>query len=78
MISTVTTTVTTVVTTAGIAGTLGAIAAILLIFLLSGKEIADAGEGGFSKALGRNLNVAIIPLFLTFMFTVVVNVLQVF
>ncbi|KXA96190.1 hypothetical protein AKJ37_05835 [candidate division MSBL1 archaeon SCGC-AAA259I09] len=61
----------------GIAGTLGAIASLLLIFLLSGKEIADAGESGLSKVLGRNLNVAIIPLLITFTFIVLVNVVQV-
>lgn len=77
MISTVTTTVTTVTTAVGVAGTLGAIASLLLIFLLSGKEIADAGKSRLSKALGQNLNIAIIPLLLTFTVIVVVNVVQV-
>lgn len=74
MISTVTTTVTTVTTVVGIAGTLGAIASLLLIFLLSGKEIADAGRSRLSKVIGRNLNVAILPLLLTFSIIVIVNV----
>lgn len=66
MISTVTTTVTTV----AVGGTLGAIASLLLIFLLSGKEVADAGEGTLSGVLSKNLNVAIVPLLLTFVFIV--------
>lgn len=77
LITTVTTTVTTVTTVAGIGGTLGAIGSLLLIFLLSGKEIADAGKDRLSKVLGHNLNIAIIPLLVTFSIIVTINVIQV-
>lgn len=74
MISTVTTTVTTVTTVAAISGTLGAIVSLLLIFLLSGKEIAVAGEGRFSRVFGDHLNMVIAPLLVTFIVIVAVNV----
>lgn len=76
MISSVTTTVTTVASLA-LSASLGVIASILLILLLSGREVAAADVKSPFTALGRNLDVAILPLLLTFILIVAFKVLEV-
>jgi len=76
MISTVTTTVTTVATlAAGVA--LGALATLLLIFLLAAKEIVTTNAGRKLAILGKSLDMAILPLLMTFMLIVAFKVLEV-
>jgi len=76
MISTVTTTVTTVATLAA-GATLGALATILLIFLLSTKEVVMADARRVFTVLGRNLDIAILPLLMTFALIVAFKILEV-
>jgi len=76
LISSVTTTVTTVASLA-LGATLGVLASILLILLLSAKEVAAADVSSPLTALGRNLNVAILPLLLVFTLIVTFKVLEV-
>jgi hypothetical protein len=76
MISTVTTTVTTVATLAA-GATLGALATILLIFLLSTKEVVTADARRVFMVFGRNLDIAILPLLMTFALIVTFKILEV-
>jgi len=67
MISTVTTTTVSTITTAvGIAASLGLMAILTLIAFLVAKELAGADSRPRLQALGRALNVGIIPLLLIF------------
>lgn len=67
MISTVTTTTVSTITTAvGIAASLGLMAVLTLIAFLVAKELAGADSRPRLQALGRALNVGIIPLLLVF------------
>jgi len=67
MISTVTTTTVSTITTAvGIAASLGLMAVLTLIVFLVAKELAGADSRPRLQALGRALNVGIIPLLLIF------------
>jgi len=67
MISTVTTTTVSTITTAvGIAASLGLMAVLTLIAFLVAKELAGADARPRLQALGRALNVGIIPLLLVF------------
>jgi hypothetical protein len=67
MISTVTTTTVSTITTAvGIAASLGLMAVLTLIAFLVAKELAGADGRPRLQALGRALNVGIIPLLLVF------------
>jgi H+/Cl- antiporter ClcA len=67
MISTVTTTTVSTITTAvGIAASLGLMAVLTLIAFLVVKELAGADSRPRLRALGRALNVGIIPLLLVF------------
>ena len=78
MISTVTTTtVSTIVSTVIIAGTLGLLAVLTLIGLLVTKELASAGESRRLQYLARALNVAILPLLVTFAAIVTVKVVEI-
>ncbi len=75
MISTVTTTITVATLSAGAA--LGALSTVLLIFLLASKEIVDADTRQTLKALGRALNIGILPLLISFALIVSFKVLEV-
>jgi len=79
MITTVsTTTVTTVTAIAamGLTATLSIAATILLIFFLSTKELAAAGNSGTSLRISRYLSIGIVPLLLTFMVIIVIQIAQ--
>ena len=69
MISTVTTTVTTITS-----GALAAIAVVALLIFLIQKEIVSASSGERAQALSRALNIAIVPLLLSFVFIAAVEV----
>jgi hypothetical protein len=76
MISTITTTVTTVATlTVGAA--FGLLASILLIILLSTKEIMIADTRHTLTIFGRNLDIPILPLLITFIITATIKILEV-
>jgi len=76
LISSVTTTVTTVASLA-LGVSLGIFVSILLILLLSAREVAAVDARRPLTALGRNLNVAILPLLLAFTLIVAFKVLEV-
>ncbi|MBV7330754.1 hypothetical protein KFU94_21425 [Chloroflexi bacterium TSY] len=74
MISTVTTTtVTTVYSAAGIS----AIATLILLVLLVQKELVSSGDKPWQRALGKVLNIAIVPLLLSFGFIVFMKIMEV-
>jgi hypothetical protein len=75
MISTVTTTVTTVATLAA-GAMLGALATMLLILLLSTKEVVTAETRRIFTGFGRSLDVAILPLLMTFTLIVAFKILE--
>ncbi len=78
MISTVTTTtVTTIVTLTTTGASLGMLATILLISLLGTQEVASADKRRSIKALGKYLNVSIIPLLIVFMLIVTLKFTEV-
>jgi len=76
MISTITTTVTTVATLT-VGTTFGLLASILLIILLSTKEIVIADTRRTLTIFGRNLDIPILPLLITFMITATIKILEV-
>ena len=73
MITTVTTTTTTTVTTLG-AASLTLIVILTLIALLIQKEMIGGIESVWTKRLGRALNIAIVPLIVVFITSVVMKV----
>ena len=75
MISTVTTTITVATLSAGAA--LGAMSTVLLIFLLASKEMVSADTRKSLKALGRALDIGILPLLISFALIVSFKVLEV-
>jgi hypothetical protein len=81
MISTVTTTtvstVTTTVTTVSFVASLGLVSVLTLFVLLLQKELATATESPRLKALGRTLDVAVVPLLMAFAMIVAVRVAEV-
>ena len=71
MISTVTTTtVTTIVTLTTTGASIGTLATILLISLLGTKEVVVTDSHRSLRALGKHLNVSIIPLLIVFLLIV--------
>lgn len=79
MISSITTTVSTIVSSAsmgGVLASLGVAGILTLIVSLVMKELA-VGEGPNVKTLGRNLDVAILPLIFAFLFIVSVKVWEI-
>jgi len=74
MVSTVTTTVVAVVTIGYLAAPLGAACAVLLVGLLIHKELTSSNTAPWVHLLGRVLNIAIIPLFIAFVFTLIVKI----
>ena len=73
MITTVTTTTTTTVTTIGVAS-LALIAIVTMLVLLVNKEILMVSQKPWARRLNRALNVAIVPLMVVFVTTVVMKV----
>jgi hypothetical protein len=77
MISTVTTTTVTTITALASAGSLALFGIVLLLAFLIQKELTTATENRFALALGRVLNIAVVPLLMAFVFIAVVQVAQV-
>ena len=77
MVSTVTTTTVSTVTTVALAASLGLVAIVTLLSLLIQKELVTAASGARAKALGRALNVDIVPLLMGFALIVVLKVVEV-
>jgi len=75
MVTTVTTTTTTVTTVA--AATITLIAVLALLALLVQKEIFSNIQGARAKRISRALNVAIVPLVIVFIATVILKVYEV-
>lgn len=76
MISSVTTAVTTVATSA-LGATLGATTSAVLVLLLATKELATAHVRSRVRALGRTLDVAIVPLLFCFGLVVALKALEI-
>ena len=76
MISTITTATVGAVTSASLAASLALLAIIALLLLLIQKEVLTAADGLRGQTLARILNVAIVPLLLSFLFIVVVKVVE--
>ena len=64
------------VTTFALAASFGLMVAIALIIFLVQKEIAMSISDSRAKVFGRFLNIAIVPLFLVFIFLVVVKLVE--
>lgn len=77
MVSTVTTTTVTTVTTVTLAGSIALIAILALLFFLIQKEILSVSDELRSQVVHRLLNVAIVPLLISFAFIAVVKVAEV-
>jgi len=77
MISTVTTTTVTTVTTVTLAASLALLVVVALLLFLIQKEILSAATSPRAQALSRVLNIAILPLLLSFAFIAVVKVAEV-
>ena len=79
MISTVTTTTVSTITSTTVvfAASLGLIVILTLLALLIQKELVTAVATPRARALGRVLNVAIVPLLMAFALIVVVRVAEV-
>jgi hypothetical protein len=75
MVTTVTTTTATALTTAAVTS-LALIAIITLISLLIQKEIVSGVAGSRAGRLSKALNVAIVPLLIVFISTVVIKVIS--
>ena len=76
MITTVTTATTTAVSTVG-AASLALVAICTVLILLLNKEIILVSKRDWAVRLNKTLNVAIVPLLIIFIATVVVQVLSV-
>ncbi|MFN2175989.1 MAG: hypothetical protein ACK2U1_23575 [Anaerolineales bacterium] len=77
MISTVTTSTVTTVATATFAASLTLVAVLGLLILLIQKEVVSSSEGHVPTGLSKALNIAIVPLLLSFLFIVFVKVAEV-
>ncbi len=77
MVSTVTTSTVTTVTTVALSASLALLAVIALLIFLIQKEILSASSSERAKIFSRVLNVAVIPLLLSFAFIAVMKVTQV-
>lgn len=77
MISTVTTSTVSTITTIALAGSIALIGIIFLLILLIQKEIISSSERVNLKRLSQALNIGIVPLFVAFVLTVVVKVIEV-
>jgi hypothetical protein len=84
MISTITTTTVTTIVTLTSGASLGMLASMLLIALLGTKEIAAANltnqiapKRAYIRSFSKNLNLAILPLSVTFLLIATLKVLEV-
>ena len=78
MISTVTTTTVSTVTTVAIAGSLALVSVLTLLALLIQKEAIMSSHSRVGRALGKALNIGIIPLLLGFALIAAVKIAEVF
>jgi len=80
MISTVTSTtvstITSSITTGALAASLALVSVIILFVLLVQKELVTAADTPRFRALGRTLDVAIVPLLMAFAMIVVTRVAE--
>lgn len=74
MISTVTTTTVTTVTSIAMMASMALLAIIILLVLLIQKEIVTVSENPRLQSWGKIINIAIIPLLLSFAFIATVTV----
>jgi hypothetical protein len=74
MVTTVTTTTAMALTTVAVAS-LALVAIVTLILLLIQKEIISGVAGTSARQLSRALNVAIVPLIVVFISTIVIKVI---
>lgn len=72
-----TTTITNAVSTTNGAGSLAIIATSVLLILLLGKELVETTQEPWAMQLGKALNVAIVPLLIVFLVTVVMKIVAV-
>jgi hypothetical protein len=77
MISTVTTTTVTTVTSIALTASLALIAIVVLMMLLIQKEIISVSDNQKLQAWGRIINIAIVPLLLSFGFIAAVTIFEV-
>jgi hypothetical protein len=77
MISTVTTSTVSTVATATFAASLTLVAVLGLLVFLVQKELVSSSSGDVPKGLSRALNIAVIPLLLSFLFILFVKVSEV-
>ncbi|MEM2153219.1 MAG: hypothetical protein QW241_08930 [Candidatus Bathyarchaeia archaeon] len=77
MISSVTTTTVTTVATLAVGATLGVLASALLILLLATRNVVTAEPKRPLMLLGRALDVAILPLLLSFALIVILKVIEI-
>ena len=77
MISTVTTSTVTTVATATFGASLALVAVLGLLVFLVQKELVSSSAGEVPKGLSRALNIAVIPLLLSFLFILFVKVSEV-
>lgn len=77
MISTVTTTTVTTVTSIALMASMALLAIVVLMILLIQKEIITVSDNQRLQAWGRIINVAIVPLLLSFGFIAVIAIAEV-
>lgn len=77
MISTVTTSTVSTVSTVVFAGSLGLIAILVLFSLLVQKEIITAREDQLASRIDRVLNIALLPLLISFLAIAVAKMAEV-
>jgi len=77
MISTVTTTTVTTVTSITLMASMALLMIVVLLILLIQKEIITVSDNQRLQAWGRIINVAIVPLLLSFGFIAVITIAEV-
>lgn len=78
MTTTVTTVTVSTVAAMGLAGTLGVIISAALLTLLVGRQVAASVADGQAMVWRRSLNVAVLPLLLSFLAFIAVQALRAF
>ncbi len=76
MISTVTTTTVTTVTTGALAASLSLLVIVGLLIFLIQKEILSGATSARARAFSRVLNIAVLPLLISFAFVAFVKVAE--
>ena len=77
MIATITTSTVTTVTTIALASSLTLVIVLMLLFFMVQKEILTVATDAKKKALSQAINIAIVPLLISFVFIAVVKVAEV-